>query len=123
MSLSQIYKEIREIIRKDDQSIELPTESDLQLEVNSIHELLGTLSTRNKFRSEDLRIQLARKDALLQDMQMRHDDLAGKVNFLQASLQEKQTSLEERDSLIVPEQTGPSTQVDEMVIFSIFQMN
>jgi hypothetical protein len=115
--LSQIHKQIREIILKDDQSIELPTESDLQLDVNSIREVLGTLATRFQFRSEDLRIQLARKDALLQDMQMRHDDLVGKVNFLQASLQEKQRFLEERDNSIMPEQTGPSTQADEMVFF------
>lgn len=115
--LSQIHKQIRDIILKDDQSIELPTESDLQLDVNSTRELLETLATRYQFRSEDLRIQLARKDALLQDIQMRHDDLVGKVNFLQASLQEKQRFLDERDNSIMPEQPGPSTQVDEMVLF------
>ena len=119
-NLSQIHKRLKEIIGKDNQGVELPSESDSQIDVNSINELLGTLATRMQVGSEDLRIELARKDALLQDMQMRHNDLAGKVKFLQASLQENERILEERDDLIMPDKTRPSTQVDETVYFSCF---
>ncbi|MCO5559947.1 hypothetical protein L7F22_013551 [Adiantum nelumboides] len=88
--LSQVYQQLRVIVSREASNGELLPDPGRR------QEILEALAMSVRAGSESLRVQLARKDALLQDVQLRHDDLARKVHALESSVQESQRLTEER---------------------------
>ncbi|KAI5059780.1 hypothetical protein GOP47_0026099 [Adiantum capillus-veneris] len=88
--LSQVYQQIGGIVNRE------ASNGELLPDLGRRREMLEVLAMSERAGSESLRVQLARKDALLQDIQLRHDDLARKVHVLESSVQESQRLMEER---------------------------
>lgn len=120
--LSQFHRRILDIVAGVDvRGWEMPSDAVFERAAVGTQELLDVLGKRMNSilqGTEGLRAQLSRKDALLQDTQKRHDELAGKVIFFQEVLQEKQAHIErlkaEKSFGIPDDILVASTEVEEM---------
>ncbi|KAH7404557.1 hypothetical protein KP509_15G031700 [Ceratopteris richardii] len=88
--LSRVYEQIGGIINKD------ASGGDVLSDTERRKQILEELAASVRAGTEGLRVQLARKDALLQDMQLRHDDMVRKVQVLESTIQENQRLTEQR---------------------------